>query len=186
MSKTTEFSATLNKGANEAREILRQTAGLVEAEWARIKDSVEGSETMPTPVKTVVGKLGDAVDTVKREATSEEGIGSTLTSTLDDVRGYVSGATPQKLVADGLQSVRQAGVPVPDSWLSDVEAAADTVADAATDVATDAADVAADATDAATDTVADAADTVADAAAETVDEASDIVDAEIVDDEEAS
>ncbi|MEM7341838.1 MAG: hypothetical protein AAF467_24540 [Actinomycetota bacterium] len=180
MSKTTDFSATLNKGANEAREILRQTAGLIEAEWARIKDSVEGSETIPTPVKTVVGKVGDAVDTVKREATSEEGLGSTLTSTLDDVRGYVGNVTPQKLVTDGLQSVSKAGVPVPDSWLSEAEAAADTVADAATDVAAEAGDVA----DAAAETVADAAETVADEAEAAADEAADIVDADIVEDTE--
>ncbi len=104
MKKSPDLSETLSKGANEAKEIIHQTAGLIEDEWKRLKGSVEESGSVPDGVKTAVGRLGDAVD---------------------DVRDFVVDRGPD-LVNSAARTARQAGVPIPDGWGADEPAEADT------------------------------------------------------------
>ena len=94
MKKSPDLSETLSKGANEAKEILQRTAGLIEDEWKRAKGNLEESETVPDGVKSAVNRLGEAVD---------------------EMREFVSSHGPQ-VVSSATNAARQAGVPIPDSW----------------------------------------------------------------------
>ncbi len=104
MKKSPDLSETLSKGANEAKEIIHQTAGLIEDEWNRLKGNVEESGSVPEGVKTAVGRLGGAVD---------------------DVRGFVTTRGPD-VVNSAARAARQAGVPIPDGWGADEPAETDT------------------------------------------------------------
>ena len=46
MKKTPDLSETFSKGAAEAKEILQQTANLIETEWQRLLDAVEESDSV--------------------------------------------------------------------------------------------------------------------------------------------
>ncbi len=117
MKKSPDLSETLSKGANEAKEIIHQTAGLIEDEWKRLKGSVEESGSVPDGVKTAVGRLGGAVD---------------------DVRGFVTTRGPD-VVNSAARAARQAGVPIPDGWGAEESADADAETAAGDEVADDAA-----------------------------------------------
>jgi hypothetical protein len=105
---TNTVTDTLNRGAGEARELLQQTATVLENEWKRLMDNVEESSTLPDQVKTAVNRLDGAVG---------------------DVRGFVAENGP-RVVNEGVRRARDLGVPVPDDW-----AVAETDADTATDAA---------------------------------------------------
>ncbi|MEL7210473.1 MAG: hypothetical protein AAGK32_19955, partial [Actinomycetota bacterium] len=119
------------------------TASLIEAEWKRIVDAVDDSETVPGQVKTAVGRFDDAVG---------------------DLKDYVATNGP-KVVHEGVRRAREAGVPIPEDWVAtdDVDAS-DLAPEAAestpfTDGADETADdVAKDAADAAAKDAADADD----------------------------
>ncbi len=136
MKMPTDLSNTLSRGADEARGVLQQTASLIEAEWKRIIDAVDGSESVPSQVKTAVGRVDGAVG---------------------DVKDFVSTNGP-KVVADGVRRAREAGVPIPEDWnLSDAKADAATAAEDLADEAEAAADDIVDAELVETEEVADAA-----------------------------
>ena len=184
MKKSPDLSATLSKGAAEAKEILHNTAGLIEAEWQRLKDS----ETVPDQVKTAMHRFGDAVETVKREAsTTAEGLSKDLAGTIDEVRDFVTTMGPQ-VVASAGRVARQAGVPIPDGWLPDESD--DESDDVADDVSDTVADEAKELAEDVSDTVAEVTDTVADEVQEAADEADEAADepdkAEAGTDEDAS
>lgn len=105
MKKTPDLSETFSKGATEAKEILQQTANLIETEWQRLLDAVEESDSVPETVKTAVDRLGH---------------------TMDDVKEFVVTVGPQVVVGSA-RVARQVGVPIPEEWLApeDEEAAAD-------------------------------------------------------------
>ena len=170
MKKSPDLSATLSKGAAEAKEILHQTAGLIEAEWQRLKDS----ETVPDQVKSAMERIGDAAGSIKREASSAaEGLSKDFAGTIDEVRDFVTTMGPQ-VVASAGRAARQAGVPIPDGWFpeeseDDSEGAADDVSDTVLGEVQDVAD--------------DVSDTVADEAQDTTDE--DVSDDTSIDDTSA-
>lgn len=120
MKMPTDLSNTLSRGADEARGVLQQTASLIEAEWKRIIDTVDGSDSVPAPVKTAVGRVDGAVG---------------------DVKDFVVTTGP-KVVADGVRRAREAGVPIPEDWnlgdaKDEAEAAAEDLADDAEAAADD-------------------------------------------------
>lgn len=89
-------------------EVLQHTANLIEAEWQRLVDSVDESETIPDSVKSAVGRVGE---------------------TAEEVRDFVVAVAPQ-VVASGARVARQAGMPIPEEWAdADFAPKADTADD---------------------------------------------------------
>ena len=174
MKKSPDLSATLSKGAAEAKEILHNTAGLIEAEWQRLKDS----ETVPDQVKTAMHRFGDAVGTVKREAsTTAEGLSKDVAGTIDEVRDFVTTVGPQVIASAG-RVARQAGMPIPDSWLHDEsndesDDVSDTVADEAKELADDVSDTVSEVTETVADEVQEGAEEADKAEASTDEDPSD-------------
>lgn len=144
MKKTPDLSETFSKGAAEAKEILQQTANLIETEWQRLLDAVEESDSVPDQVKTAVDRLGD---------------------TMDDVKEFVATVGPQ-VFAGGARVARQVGVPVPEEWLAteDAEDSAEEGATGATDVAEATTEASEDTAEVPEDTVAEVAEDTAEAA----------------------
>ncbi len=152
-----DVSDTLVRGANEARDLLNQTASTIESEWKRLIESVDQSSSLPPQVKTAVNRFD---------------------GTVGEVRQFVESNAP-KVVTEGARVARRMGVPIPEDWSGPEADVADDVAedaaDAADDVADDVADaelvddvVASVADDATADSVADVADQAADATADSV------------------
>jgi len=125
MKTAPELSETLAKSASEAKERFRSAAGLIDEEFARLKVSMGESESVSEQVKVVVGRIGDAADTLKREvAATAEGLSKDMAGTADEVRGFVSTVGPQ-VMASATRVARGVGVPVPDGWLHDDDEATD-------------------------------------------------------------
>ena len=116
MKKTPDFSATLAKGASEAREILEQTATLIDAEWQRLLATIDESETVPDQVKQAVDRFETVVGTARREAsTAAEDLASDFSNTIDEMRDFVTTLAPN-VAETSRRAARQFGVPVPNAW----------------------------------------------------------------------
>ena len=106
------LSETFSRRAADAKDILGRTASLVDTEWQRLLESVDGAERVPSQVKQAVGRLDGVVDSVKREAST--------------------------VAENGRRVVEQIGDTLPTPWRTDTEDAdTDTVIDSEIESAVD-------------------------------------------------
>lgn len=56
----------LTRGATEVKAVLDQVAALLDAEWKRLRHTIDTSEVVPSPVRAAVDRLDDLVDTARR------------------------------------------------------------------------------------------------------------------------
>ena len=137
MRKTPDLSATLAKGAAEAKEILSQTAASLDTEWQRVMRTIDSSDAVPDQVKQqlnqAVARLTSVVESVKRESTSTaEEMAHDLVEAVGDVRTFVT-----NLASAVVRAAAHAGVPVPGASQVDQRKPTETVATVADSMVAD-------------------------------------------------
>ena len=86
MKRNPDLSATIAKSAQEAKDLLRQTAAVIDGEWKRIAGELDEAETVSEQMKVGFDRIEDVVRSVRDETVEQvEDAATGMSTTVEDL-----------------------------------------------------------------------------------------------------